>query len=70
MKFNPTHRHKKLGSEYEVIGEATLKIDTTFLTNGEQVAVYRDVAGKLWVRSVAEFNDGRFETINKENENG
>ena len=71
MTFNPTHRHKKLGTEYEIIGEAEIKEDGCghySLMEGVVVIVYRGKYGPLWVRPRAEFNDGRFEIINQDNE--
>jgi hypothetical protein len=58
-------RHLKRGTTYEVIGVAKLQ---TALTEGladeTLMVVYRnDATGKLSVRSLYEFCDGRFEII-------
>jgi len=56
-------RHKKRGTEYEVLGEADLQTETP-LRDYAVVVVYRDPTnGRLWVRPVGEFNDGRFEEV-------
>lgn len=56
-------RHKKRGTEYEVLGEADLQTERP-ISNYEVVVVYRDPSnGRLWVRPAAEFNDGRFEAV-------
>lgn len=56
-------RHRKRGTEYELLGEADLQTEKP-LTDYAVVAVYRDVvSGRLWVRPIDEFNDGRFERV-------
>jgi hypothetical protein len=64
QKTTPTRvRHKKRGTEYEVLGEADLQTEKP-LRDYAVVMVYRDPAtGRLWVRPVDEFNDGRFEVV-------
>lgn len=52
----PTHRHKK-GGVYRVVMEAILEADRS------DVVVYDDAQGTVWVRSKAEFYDGRFTKI-------
>lgn len=52
-------RHIKRGSEYDVIGEATLQTSTP-LEDMRLMVVYRADDGKLWVRPKSEFEDGRF----------
>lgn len=50
-------RHRK-GGEYTVIGVGRIEADLS------PVIVYRDdKLGRVWVRSVAEFEDGRFTQI-------
>lgn len=56
-------RHKKRGSVYTVVGQAEVQASNGPLQEGEAVAVYRGDDGKLWVRRVAEFEDGRFENV-------
>lgn len=74
-----THRHKKRGTEYVVIGEGSMQAGYWFslpwkdaratLANAEPVdmqpvVVYQDVNDKsLWVRPKDEFEDGRFEQL-------
>jgi len=74
-------RHKKRGSEYEVIGVGKMQTEDWMIreycgadepVNGAtvdmaEVAIYRSVDdGSLWVRPVKEFNDGRFEVLTME----
>lgn len=65
-------RHKKRGGVYRVIGKATLQCDEdphgghdggNALSDGEEMYVYRGEDGRLWVRSKAEFEDGRFQVL-------
>lgn len=69
---SPTHRHKKRGSEYVLLGigkmQAASWVDggciSTPPVDMEEVAVYRSVDdGSLWVRPKEEFEDGRFEAL-------
>lgn len=64
-----THRHKKRGSEYALIGFGKMQSESWVEDVGSrvdmrEVAIYRSVDdGSLWARPVEEFNDGRFETL-------
>lgn len=55
-------RHKKRGTQYEVVGVAELQTATD-LVDGSEMMVYRGTDGRLWVRPVDEFEDGRFEDV-------
>ncbi len=52
----PTHQHRK-GGLYRVLGKGTLESDRTGMV------IYDDEAGTIWLRPVAEFEDGRFHSI-------
>jgi hypothetical protein len=60
-------RHKKSGTEYEIITDsAQLQCASapTFEKRFHHFTVYRSVrTGAIFVRPTAEFNDGRFEPI-------
>lgn len=58
------YRHITRGTEYTVIGNASLQNATLHnLREGDNMVVYRGEDGKLWVRGHAEFHDGRFEPV-------
>ena len=71
-----THRHKKRGSEYVLLGIGKMQAEgwydpsktiSTANVDMREVAIYRSVDdGSLWVRPREEFEDGRFEEIGKE----
>ena len=66
-----THRHRKRGTEYVLIGYGKMQASwmTESGTYGEsvdmrEVAIYRSVEdGSLWVRPREEFEDGRFAAL-------
>lgn len=65
-----THRHKKRGTEYVLIGvgrmqaEKWFEYDTGASADMREVAIYRSIDDtSLWVRPREEFEDGRFEPL-------
>lgn len=68
-----THRHRKRGSEYVLIGIGKMQAEDWFdayptgdadTVDMRDVAIYRSVDdGSLWVRPREEFDDGRFEAL-------
>jgi hypothetical protein len=70
--WRPTHRHKKRGSEYMLLGIGKMQAERWYLPGAmeagpsvdmEEVVIYRGEDGKLWVRPREEFEDGRFEDL-------
>lgn len=55
--------HVKRGSTYRVIGRGAIQTDTPLKDYAEVVVYQGDADGKLWVRPVGEFDDGRFAAI-------
>lgn len=62
QKWEPTHRHLKRGSSYQVIGSAVLQTAEP-IHDAHAMTVYVSENGALWVRPTTEFNDDRFEQI-------
>lgn len=55
--------HKKRGTVYDTVGEATIQCDRP-MADYDEVMIYRDpFSGKLWVRPLLEFHDGRFAEV-------
>jgi len=68
----PTHRHKKRGTKYVLIGYGKMQCDwwqisgegMRYPVDMREVAIYRSIDdGSLWVRPREEFEDGRFEAL-------
>lgn len=56
-------RHKKRGGIYTEIGRGLMQSTAPEWDDTEMVIYRNDVLGTLYVRSVAEFTDGRFEPV-------
>ncbi len=63
--FTPTHRHRKRGTLYQLIGDAVMQCEEEVFDN-KRLTLYRGEDGKYWVRPPSEFNDGRFAAHEKE----
>lgn len=55
-------RHKKRGTTYIEIGRGLMQDHGTDLDD-EPVVIYRGEDGRLWVRTVDQFEDGRFARV-------
>jgi hypothetical protein len=70
VAFTPTHKHVKRGTYYEAIAVAKLQVSRigfsgfpangVVMGDGDEVVVYRDANGNVYVRERREFQDGRF----------
>lgn len=56
-------RHRKRGSDYDVLLEQVSVQCSTPIKEGDILSVYVDEDGKGWARPRDEFNDGRFESL-------
>lgn len=54
-------RHKKRGSTYRVVGQATIQTERPISDNEPVVTYQCEADGRLWARPPMEFYDGRFE---------
>ena len=64
FKWVPTHFHRKRKSKYLLIGGGSVQVSSGVpLEEGDEVAIYQDRQGWLWVRRYTEFEDGRFGEI-------
>ena len=70
VSFTPTHRHVARNTYYEVLAVAKMQVSRlgfsgfpangAVLGDGDEVVVYRDNSGNVYVRERKEFQDGRF----------
>jgi hypothetical protein len=58
-------RHRARGSEYEIVGHATLQASTGPISEGATIVIYRGEDGASWSRELGEFMDGRFQRIER-----
>ena len=64
FKWVPTHFHRKRKSKDLLIGGGSVQVSSGApLEEGDEVAIYQDRQGRLWVRRYTEFEDGRFGEI-------
>lgn len=68
MRWKPTHRHLKRGTEYQEVARGKLQTDSP-LTDYADLVAYRDEQGSWWFRAPAEFDDGRFAALSEETRN-
>ena len=59
-KFQPEYKHKQRGTDYMHLGYGNVQTNKP-LKDNESIVSYMGEDGKLWIRSVDEFYDGRFE---------
>ncbi len=61
--INSVYRHKKRGTSYTIVAYGTAQSGSDF--DNTQCVVYRNIVdeGEVWIRSVTEFMDGRFELV-------
>lgn len=70
-QWQPTHRHVKRGTEYQLVGIGKVQAEDWYTSKNEnirtvdmrEVAIYCGDDGQLWVRPIEDFNDGRFEVL-------
>lgn len=61
-----TVRHRKRGTMYTVVANATLQTSVP-IADDTAIVIYQGEDGKFWARPAAEFFDGRFEQISPPN---
>jgi hypothetical protein len=55
-------KHRVRGTSYTVLGHAVLQTNQP-VSDQQELVVYAGADGRLWVRPVTEFYDGRFERL-------
>jgi hypothetical protein len=55
-------KHRVRGTCYTVLGRAVLQTNQP-VSDEQELVVYAGADGRLWVRPVSEFYDGRFEKL-------
>ncbi len=61
------YRHKKRGTIYDIVGGGIAQASNAPIQDGDPVVVYQSIDNdQIWIRPVAEFYDGRFETLTRE----
>lgn len=62
--FNPTHHHKKRGTNYEVLGRGILQNASNHVfAEGDVLIAYVGEGKDVWFRHEPEFKDGRFDKL-------
>lgn len=56
------YRHKKRGGLYRVLYAGIMQCEANDLDESVMV-VYEDTEGRIWIRPIGEFYDGRFEVV-------
>ena len=64
--WRPTHRHRKRGTTYRILGTARLQAARTgSVEECFALTIYEGEDGQRWAREADEFEDGRFERLDR-----